>query len=63
MQFVVESACVADGLAVVIAPPQCRHRRLAVGARRARSPGGRLFERNAKLDPSFVEFSASTGSM
>lgn len=35
MQLVVESARVADGLAVVVAPPQSRVRGAAVGARHA----------------------------
>ena len=43
MQLVVEAASVADRLAVVVTSPQCRHGRLAVGARRASSSCSRLF--------------------
>jgi hypothetical protein len=42
VQLVVESAGVADRLAVVVAPPQRRRRRLAVGALRAFAAGGGL---------------------
>lgn len=42
VEFVVEAAGVADGLSVVVAPPQRRHRRLAVGAGRPGSPRCRL---------------------
>ena len=42
MQFVVESAGVADGLALAVPPPQSRRRRLTVGAGGAGSPGRRL---------------------
>ena len=38
VEFVVEAAGIADGLAVVVASPQRRHRRLAVGAGRSGSP-------------------------
>jgi hypothetical protein len=44
VQFVVESACVADRLAVVVSPPQRRLRRLAVGARGALAAGSALKE-------------------
>ena len=42
VQLVVESARVADGLAVVISPPECRLGRLAVGARGPLAAGGAL---------------------
>jgi len=42
MKFVVEAASVADGFSVVVASPQRRHRRLAVGAGRPGSPRCRL---------------------
>ena len=42
VQLVVESARVADGLAVVISPPQRRLGRLAVGARGPLAAGGAL---------------------
>jgi hypothetical protein len=42
VQFVVESAGVADGLAVLVAPPQRSRGRLAVGADRAFPTRGRL---------------------
>ena len=42
MQLVVESARVAHGLSVVVAPPERRHGRLAVGTRRARPARRRL---------------------
>ena len=42
MQFVVEAASVADGLAIVVPPPQRRVGRLAVGADRALPSGRRL---------------------
>lgn len=42
VKFVVESAGVANRLSVVVTPPQRRHRRLAVGARRSCPSGRRL---------------------
>ena len=42
MEFVVEAASVADGFAVVVAPPERRHGRLAVGTRRSSPPSSRL---------------------
>ena len=42
MQLVVESARVADGLAVVISPPERRLGCLAVGARGPLAAGGAL---------------------
>lgn len=42
MQFVVETASVANGLAVLISPPQRRGGRLAVRATGPGSSGGRL---------------------
>lgn len=38
MQLVVEAACVADRLAVVVPPPERRVRGPAVGARHAHAP-------------------------
>lgn len=46
VQLVVESARVADGLAVVVAPPQRRVARAAVGAALAVSPRRRLHTHN-----------------
>ncbi len=42
MQLVVEAARVADGLTLVVPPPQGRVLRAAVGAAEAQSPRGRL---------------------
>lgn len=42
MKFIVEPAGVADGLPVLIAPPERRRRRLAVRATRPRPPGRAL---------------------
>ncbi len=44
MQLVVESAGVADRLAVVVPPPQGRLSRLAVGAGGALAAGGALLQ-------------------
>jgi len=46
MHLEVESAGVADGVAVFVASPQRRHIRLAVCARRPSSPSRRLQRRN-----------------
>lgn len=42
VQLVVKAARIADGLAALVAAPQRRRGRLAVGARGARSPGRTL---------------------
>ena len=48
VQLVVESARVADRLAVVVPPPQRRLRRLAIGARGPLAAGGTLRKKSAR---------------
>ena len=53
VQFIVESARVADRFAVLISSPQSRRRRRAVGAARAR-PSGRRLQFTPPTKPSSV---------
>jgi len=58
VQLVVEAARVADGLALVVPPPQGRVLRAAVGAAEAQSPRGRLKDGalNIKSKIIFIKF-------
>jgi hypothetical protein len=48
VQFVVQSASVADRLSLRVATPQGRRRRPAVGAAQSQPPGGALRDRKRR---------------
>ena len=60
MKFVVESACVADGLAINIPPPECGLSGLAVGAHGALTTGCALLHKDRDKRKIFGSFMGIT---